>query len=465
VEENMVIRIGIDIAVRAPHQASVADEAGVFAFSGHRFRTTPNDLERLWARLPNVADPGEIEVIMEPTRNAWVPLAAWFRRKGARVFLVPPERSADLRAYYAKHIKSDRMDSRLLARLPMLHPDGLHPETGLGPGDRLRRATKLHGTLTMRRSQNLARIDALLEILGPRWHAAFNGRLANLTPLRFLAAGYADPHTVKRLGVTRVTRFLVRHSRNAWNHPEAEQIMAAARESIDLWADGLDFGDLAEDIAIEARLALQLTAELKDLDERIALLLDEVDPDGILQSVPGIGPVTAAVIAGRIGDPNRFTSLAAVRSYSGLVPSLTSSGASGGHGGPTKRGDALLRAALFSAADQARKIDPQIAATYQRLIVTTGKHHTSATCTIAATLLTRAVACWRAGTPYVIRDTDGTQITTAQGRATVTEHYTVPADIRSARSRLNGTGRRRKESQGAPSTGPSATKARATIPA
>jgi hypothetical protein len=63
------------------------------------------------------------------------------------VVLVPPERSADLRAYYAKHTKSDRLDSVLLARLPLLHPDGLHPEQGLGPGDALRRATKLHSTL------------------------------------------------------------------------------------------------------------------------------------------------------------------------------------------------------------------------------------------------------------------------------------------------------------------------------
>jgi hypothetical protein len=52
-----------------------------------------------------------------------------------------------LRAYYAKHTKSDRLDSVLLARLPLLHPDGLHPEQGLGPGDALRRATKLHSTL------------------------------------------------------------------------------------------------------------------------------------------------------------------------------------------------------------------------------------------------------------------------------------------------------------------------------
>ena len=53
--------------------------------------------------LPQGTDPADLLVVMEPTRNAWVPLAAWFRRRGADVVLVPPERSADLRRYYAKH--------------------------------------------------------------------------------------------------------------------------------------------------------------------------------------------------------------------------------------------------------------------------------------------------------------------------------------------------------------------------
>lgn len=114
--------------------------------------------------------------------------------------LVPPERAADLRAYYAKHTKSDRLDSRLLARLLLLHPDGLHPERGLGPGDALRRATRLHSTLVLRGGKSLARLDALLEILGPSWHRAFGGDLANKTPLRFLAAGYADDPRRGRAG-------------------------------------------------------------------------------------------------------------------------------------------------------------------------------------------------------------------------------------------------------------------------
>src|SRR5215203_5314683 len=98
----MPLRLGIDIACRAAHQVSLADEQGRFVWTGRRFRTTAHDLARLWAMLPEGTDPAEVLVVMEPTRNAWVPLAAWFRRRGAGVVLVPPERSADLRRYYGQ---------------------------------------------------------------------------------------------------------------------------------------------------------------------------------------------------------------------------------------------------------------------------------------------------------------------------------------------------------------------------
>lgn len=460
----MPLRLGIDVACRASHQVSLADEQGRFLWAGHRFRTTPPDLARLWAMLPAGTAPRDVLIVMEPTRNAWVPLAAWFRGKGAQVALVPPERSADLRNYYAKHTKTDRLDSQLLARLPMLHPDGLRPEESLGPGDPLKRATKLHSTLTHRRSQSLARLDALLEILGPAWHTAIGAELGSRTVLKFLAAGYADPHVVKRLGRARLARFYHRHSRGAWGQPQADALLTAAAETLQLWCDGdLDYPELAEDIAIEARLALHLTEEIKDLDERTVELLDRADPTGILTSAPGVAQITAAAILGRLGDPNRFGSLSGARAFTGLVPALDASGLSGRHGGPTKRGDAVLRQALFMAAGQARRIDPTLAAKYHRLMVDAGKHHNSALCHIATTLLTRIIACWRAGQLYQLRDVDGTAVTIEQARAIIADRYAIPADLRARRrTTAAGTGRRSKESQRAPSTGPSTTNATTT---
>jgi transposase len=79
-------------------------------------------------------------------------VAAWFRRRGARVVLVPTTQSADLRAYYAKHTKNDRLDSAILARLPLLHPEGLREYTTEGPADPLRRIVKQRSSLGKRRA-------------------------------------------------------------------------------------------------------------------------------------------------------------------------------------------------------------------------------------------------------------------------------------------------------------------------
>ena len=129
---------------------------------------------------------------------------------------------------------------------------------------------------------------------------------------------------MKRLGRARLGRFLHRHSRGRWGAEQAAALLTAGAGDA-LWEDAFDFDQLAEDIAVEARLALTLTDEVAALDERIALLLEEADPAAIVTSAPGVGPVTGPQILARLGDPNRFRSLAGVRSFSGLVPSLNAS--------------------------------------------------------------------------------------------------------------------------------------------
>jgi len=426
----MAIRIGIDVACRAVHRATCADATGSLLWKNVRFRTSPEDLEALWQRIP--AGEADITVVMEPTRNAWVPLAAWFRRHGAKVVMVPPEQSADLRDYYNKHAKTDRLDAELLARLPGLHPDGLHIEQGLGCAEPLRRAVKIRSTLVRRRVTCTQRLDALLEILGPDWICAL-GTVMTATVLLFLTR-WPDPQQVLRLGHKRLTDWLARQSRGMWGAQKAEAILNAAAATLRLWGtDGMDFAALAADIALEAELALDLDRQIKAIDKRIATYYDKADPEHIALSAPGVGQILAAQIVGRLGDPQRFTNLAAVRSYSGLVPRQNSSGVASAAGGPTKQGDACLREAIFLAADHARRSDPTLAQRYHRLMVENGKHHTSALCSIGAALLTRIATCLRKGEPYLLLDIDGTPITAQQGRAIAKERYSVPEAVRKAR--------------------------------
>lgn len=428
------LRLGIDVACAEHHRAALADETGRLIWSNRRFVTTSVHLESLW-RAVRAAGDAPVTVVMEPTRNAWVPLAAWLRARGATVRMVPPEQSADLRKYYNKHAKTDRLDCELLARLPLLHPDGLVATPGLGPGEALRRAVGHRASLVARRTAGCQRLDALLELLGPWWSASLGTDLgkAALTVLE----RYADPHALQRLGRARLARLLIRASRGSWREEKADELLAAAAESLRLWPPGaIDFAELSEDVAVEARLVRQLTAEIEALEDRIAPLYQDADPAGIVASAPGVGPTLAPMILGRLGDAKRFRDLAAVRNYTGLVPKVDQSGVSDKRPGLTKAGDHVLRYALFLAADHARKIDPTLAARYHRLR-DAGKHHNSALCTLAAVLATRIAACWRNDQPYDLRDLDRRPITEAEGRA-------ICAILKPAAA---GTGRRNKESQ------------------
>lgn len=452
------VRLGIDVACTAAHQASLADEQGRFLWQGWRFRTTTGDLEQLWAKIP---DGVRVVVVMEPTRNAWAPLAAWLTARGAVVSVVPPEQSADLRDYYHKHTKTDRLDSKMLARMPMLHPDGLRPIDHLGPVDPFKRAVRHRSSLQKRRVAAAMRLDALLELLGPAWLDLFGTTSYGKTAVAVLE-GYANPNALVKLGRARLAKLLIRASRGHWREAKADEILSAAHETLELWATGeLDFDQLAEDIAIEVRQIKTLDAEIAALDDRIEALYETVDPNGIISSTPGIGTVLAAGILARTGDLNRFDSLAGLRSFTGLVPKVDQSGITDHHNGLTKSGDPGLRQALFLAADLARKVDPTLAARYYRLYVETGKHHNSALCSIAAVLITRIGACWRNGQRYELRDTNGQIITEAEGRAICTDRYKIDPATRASRRNTAPpprTGRRKKESnKAAPAADPSTT--------
>ena len=453
----MTLTLGIDVACRAAHQATLARD-GTMVWRGRKFWTRPDELERLWSAL-DCPDPAELTVVLEPTRNAWIVVAEWFRRRGTRVVMVPTTQSADLRKYYSKHAKNDRIDSELLARLPLLHPEGLRVYSGQGPADPLRRLVKQRSTMIKRRTAIYARLDALVELLGPAWYAVL-GSNYGVAALEFLAR-YADPHAVIRLGQARLARFLIARYRGAWRHDHAAGLLVAAKETLALWGEhGMNFAELAEDIAHEAEQALFLTRQIKQIDERIANLYADADPDGIVASAPGVGPVISAVIAGRIGNPHRFTSLAAIRAYTGLIPKLSQSGVSKVESNITKAGDPLLREMLYTAADQARKVDPQLAAKYQRLMAG-DRHHDSAICHLATLLLTRIATCMRNGEHYVLRDVDGTVITETQGRTIVKERYQIDPrrrdNVRHRRMRerrKQAAGQESQESPSAPTSEP-----------
>lgn len=119
--------IGIDLAVQAAHKAIAADEGGRYVTPVLQFHTAPAEVERLLAHARQVAPDPAVQAVMEPTGMAWFPLAVYLTRQDIPIYLVNSQAVADLRRYYKRHAKSDRIDARVLASLPHVNADKRHP--------------------------------------------------------------------------------------------------------------------------------------------------------------------------------------------------------------------------------------------------------------------------------------------------------------------------------------------------
>lgn len=425
--------IGIDLAITAESRACVTDTTGeVLAERGFHIRR--HELEALLeVASAGMTEDDELLVVMEPTSSMWIAPTAFFRSRGARVHLVPTEQSADLRRYYAKHVKNDRIDAKLLARLPLLHPEGLHeaqvPAGSLGV---LKRIVRRRSRLVSELAQHRQRVRSTLHHAMPGMNDVLGEQLGKAAMA--LLGRYGSPKVMLRLGRARIAALFIKHSRGAWREAKAEQVLAVARSAVELWEglEGCDFDEIAEDLACEARIIKVLEAEIRELDARAAGLLADIDPGGLFMSMPGFGERTATTVAGRLGDVTRFRNAAAIRSFIGMIPGTDQSGEVESRPRLTKSGDRLLRTSLFLAADTARKEDPQLAELYLRQL-DKGSHHTKALCAVATALASRLAAVLREGRPYEVRDVDGTVIEASAAKQIVKERFRVSSELRAAR--------------------------------
>jgi transposase len=104
-----------------------------------------------------------------------------------------------------------------------------------------------------------------------------------------------------------------------------------------------------------AAAMLQARASLRVEYGRLhRMLLGIVRDDAVcrrLMTVPGVGPVVAVTYKAAIDDPGRFRKSKDVGPYFGLTPSKYQSGEVDWTGRISKVGDAMVRAALFEAAN------------------------------------------------------------------------------------------------------------------
>lgn len=428
--------VGIDLGIRTAHHAVVTDAAGVVV-ARRRATPTRSSLEQLEAAALRDAEAGtRLEVILEPTGPAWLPVAVFFIRRGHTVFRVSSTKAAALRRFLSRHAKSNRIDALVLARLPLVDPDGLIAlELPDAAQASLRRRVKAADKLTEEITSRKQRIRDLGRQCYPMLAHVITGELAKADIA--VLVRWPHPRSLLRAGEKALARHIATVSRGNLDVAQRTQAwLVAARESVAVYGDdpACPFADWGAELATQARIIEVLIAE-RDRHAKVREdVYHDVDPTGLARSLPGVAAIGGPVLVAGLLRPGRFPNAAAFKAYCGLAPKASETGQTEAKGQPiSKAGATWLRDQLVQSANTARRVDPQLAAVYYRQMTRHGAHHQKALTIVAARLAERFWTVMARGTPYVICDTDGTPVAPTEARAIIAGRFTVPEEVRAQR--------------------------------
>jgi transposase len=437
--------IGLDLATKGQHKAALGDASGKVVRRNLKVKTRAADLDRLFKRARGKNGANEpVRLMTEPTGMSWHPVCVYAQKQGVEPHLVSTNKVHDLREYYKKHYKSDKVDSIVLVKIPFVEDEPLHP-VHLPSADQLagqrffKQRDRLIGLATacknrIREADRAFWLGQLEEVFSSSDYLGAVGRA--------FRRQFYNPWRVRQGGVDGLKTFFNRVTDGQYDPELPQKLLDAAQEVIAIYGDAtgqqspyLDFDALQKELAVELDLLEVYETQIEQATERVKGLTDKLHPSHNLQTIPGVGPMTEAAVVLFVVDPDRFNQRT-FRSFHGLIPGANQSSEGESKGVKvTKAGPAPLKKYLFLAGGVARQWDVDLAQIYYDQMVHKGKHHNQGVCTCGTHLGDRALVILKEDRPYERRDEAGNPITAREAKAIIKARYTVPEEVRKQRTR------------------------------
>jgi hypothetical protein len=293
-------------------------------------------------------------------------VAVFLIRQGVIVYLVNSQQVADLRKYYKKHAKSDRVDARVLAKLPIVDEEKLHRlELSKPEALACQRGCKQLDRLIKQRTACKNRLIALDRFAWPGLDETVFADPFSSAAFWFRQHWY-DPLRVRQVGAETI--------RQEWLESGLDPqdcgnwivfLVQLAEKTLSIYGEEgayLDYELLqAEAVREQEYLAFVNKIHHHLLLKTVRPLYRQLHPSRNLETIPGVGQEGAAVYISFIGNPERFGSLRELRGWSGMVPNSKQSAGSQASGLKiTQAGPRLIKKFAFLDAETARQRDRSI---------------------------------------------------------------------------------------------------------
>lgn len=347
--------VGIDVS-KYKHDCSVLDQSGNTIVDDFVFANSFEGFNSLHSLLSSIASPDELEIGFEATGHYTSNLKRFLENAHYSFMESNPALiSKFIHSKTLRNTKNDAIDSRSIAQWLMTVEYKPYPK-GFYHIYSLKSLTRLRDSVVRQRSLYMVKLTNVLDHIFPEYKPFFNEHFS--ATAIFILEKYAIPERIACIP-----------------DEDYETIRCISRGKFS-FARLISLRELAEHTVGEAnpifetQLASLITlyktadAEVSRLESEIIPLIEELNPH--MLTIPGIGPLTTAVIASEYGDFNRFQSSAQMLSFAGLEPGYYQSGTMEFRGKMVKRGSSQLRYVLMNCVVPLIRFNPVFASYYHK---------------------------------------------------------------------------------------------------
>ena len=358
--------LGIDIA-KVNHVASLINEDGSILVKAIKFTNSNEGLQKLIDSISEY-DQSQIYCAMEATGTYWLSLFSALTDKGFNVSVFNPYQIKSFRgAYSNRKQKNDVIDSILIANF--LSFNGTK-QTSLPNDDllALKNLTRYRSNLVSNISKAKTQVTGILDKIFPEYSELFSDTFGEAS--KQILLNCPTPNEIVNFNTRKLANILKKASRGRHSTDKVREVKSLAKNSFGIKFTGdacsFEIKQLVNQIIFLENQAHELEVKIKELYSKL---------DNHLQSIPGIGEVTAPIILAEIGDINNFSTPSKLTAFAGIDPSENQSGNKKSTDEKTsKRGSPYLRHAIYLAAMVASNNDP-IMHDYYIKKRAQGKHH------------------------------------------------------------------------------------------
>ena len=380
--------VGIDIS-KYKHDCCIISAIDQKVISKFTIKNDKAGFEELITTFNSLSSPEDIRIGFESTAHYALNLELFLENAHHSFMEVNPvlikeyKKSTTLR-----RTKTDSVDCESIARWLMTVEYKPHSK-GFYHAYSLKSLTRLRDRLIRQRSFYLVKITNVLDHTFPEFKPFFNERLSK-TAL-YLLENYGSAEKMARMNSVSYEKL-----RSISRGKFSPQQFIALKE---LAANTVGVNNSIFDVELNSLLTLYktLVTEINSLEKEINLLIEEVHPHYL--SVPGIGPISAAIIYSEYGDISNFDNPGQMLAFAGIEPGINESGTESHGGRMVKRGSSQLRYALINCCPPLIRFDMTFA-TYYAKKRAEGKPHRVAITHVAKKLIRVIYALERQDTDF-----------------------------------------------------------------